>query len=84
MARSLDIALLSSGESLEMVPQTCPEDRKFGSDIQPLDRISKRMRRALVYARVSSKEQAKEGFSIPAQLKLLRDDALSQDIRMST
>jgi site-specific DNA recombinase len=27
---------------------------------------------AAVYARVSSKEQEKEGFSIPAQLKLLR------------
>jgi site-specific DNA recombinase len=27
---------------------------------------------AVVYARVSSKEQEKEGFSIPAQLKLLR------------
>ncbi|MBP6965129.1 MAG: recombinase family protein [Armatimonadetes bacterium] len=30
---------------------------------------------AIVYARVSSKEQEKEGFSIPAQLKLLRDYA---------
>src|ERR671914_459250 len=29
-------------------------------------------RAAVVYARVSSKEQEKEGFSIPAQLKLLR------------
>jgi DNA invertase Pin-like site-specific DNA recombinase len=28
-------------------------------------------RKAVVYARVSSKEQEKEGFSIPAQLKLL-------------
>ncbi len=28
-------------------------------------------RQALIYARVSSKEQQKEGFSIPAQLKLL-------------
>ena len=27
---------------------------------------------AAIYARVSSKEQEKEGFSIPAQLKLLR------------
>src|SRR5208282_4489216 len=30
---------------------------------------------AVIYARVSSKEQEKEGFSIPAQLKLLRDYA---------
>jgi site-specific DNA recombinase len=28
-------------------------------------------RKAVVYARVSSKEQEKEGYSIPAQLKLL-------------
>jgi len=28
--------------------------------------------KAVIYARVSSKEQEKEGFSIPAQLKLLR------------
>ena len=33
---------------------------------------------AVVYARVSSKEQEKEGFSIPAQLKLLREYAASQ------
>ncbi len=30
---------------------------------------------AVIYARVSSKEQEKEGYSIPAQLKLLRDHA---------
>jgi site-specific DNA recombinase len=36
------------------------------------------IRQAVVYARVSSKEQDKEGFSIPAQLKLLRDYALSE------
>ncbi len=29
-------------------------------------------KQAVIYARVSSKEQEKEGFSIPAQLKLLR------------
>jgi site-specific DNA recombinase len=32
-------------------------------------------RQAVIYARVSSKEQEKEGFSIPAQLKLLKDYA---------
>src|SRR5262249_50897803 len=36
------------------------------------DRVS---RRAVIYARVSSKEQEKEGFSIPAQLKLLKEYA---------
>src|SRR5437762_6174102 len=35
-------------------------------------------RQAIVYARVSSKEQEKEGFSIPAQLKLLKEYAAAQ------
>lgn len=35
-------------------------------------------RTAVVYARVSSKEQEKEGFSIPAQLKLLREYARAE------
>src|SRR5919106_2249524 len=34
--------------------------------------------RAVIYARVSSKEQEKEGYSIPAQLKLLKDYAAAQ------
>lgn len=33
------------------------------------------MQKAVVYARVSSREQQQEGYSIPAQLKLLRDYA---------
>ncbi len=33
----------------------------------------------MIYARVSSKEQEKEGFSIPAQLKLLREYAHARD-----
>jgi len=32
----------------------------------------------VIYARVSSKEQEKEGFSIPAQLKLLKEYAAAQ------
>jgi site-specific DNA recombinase len=35
-------------------------------------------RQAVIYARVSSKEQEKEGFSIPAQIKLLKDYASVQ------
>ena len=35
-------------------------------------------RQAVIYARVSSKEQEKEGFSIPAQLKLLKEYAAMQ------
>ena len=34
-------------------------------------------KQAVIYARVSSKEQEKEGFSIPAQLKLLKEYATS-------
>lgn len=33
---------------------------------------------AIIYARVSSKDQESDGFSIPSQLKLLRDYALTQ------
>ena len=35
-------------------------------------------KQAVIYARVSSKEQEKEGFSIPAQLKLLKEYAATQ------
>jgi site-specific DNA recombinase len=34
--------------------------------------------KSVVYARVSSKDQEREGFSIPAQLKLLREYAQKQ------
>jgi len=33
------------------------------------------MTKAVLHARVSSKDQEKEGYSIPAQLKLLREYA---------
>ncbi len=33
------------------------------------------MTKAVIYARVSSKEQEKEGFSIPAQIKFLQEYA---------
>ena len=35
-------------------------------------------KRAVIYARVSSKEQEKEGYSIPAQLKLLKEYAAAE------
>src|SRR5437660_11560366 len=35
-------------------------------------------KQAVIYARVSTKEQEKEGFSIPAQLKLLKEYAAAQ------
>ena len=38
------------------------------------------IKKAVIYARVSSKEQEKEGFSIPAQLELLRKYALDNNI----
>src|ERR1017187_9074587 len=34
----------------------------------------------VLYARVSSKDQVKEGFSIPAQQRLLREFALKKDL----
>ncbi len=37
---------------------------------------------AVLYARVSSKDQEKDGFSIPAQLKLLRAYASDQELRV--
>jgi len=40
-------------------------------------------RQTVIYARVSSKEQEKEGFSIPAQLKLLKEYAAVQGFAVS-
>ena len=37
------------------------------------------MKPAIIYARVSSKDQEREGYSIPAQLKMLREYALKND-----
>jgi DNA invertase Pin-like site-specific DNA recombinase len=40
------------------------------------------MREAVIYARVSSKDQEREGFSIPAQLKFLREYTLKNEFRV--
>jgi len=40
------------------------------------------MRSAVIYARVSSKDQEREGYSIPAQLKFLREYAQKNDFRI--
>ena len=40
------------------------------------------MRQAVLYARVSSKDQEREGFSIPAQLKFLREYAQSHEFNV--
>ena len=45
---------------------------------KPASATDPSLREAVIYARVSSKEQEKEGFSIPAQLKLLKDYAAVQ------
>jgi site-specific DNA recombinase len=37
------------------------------------------MKPAVIYARVSSKDQEREGYSIPAQMKMLRGYALEND-----
>ena len=41
------------------------------------------MKAAVLYGRVSSKEQADEGFSIPAQLKLLREYAVEHGFEIA-
>src|SRR6202165_2599016 len=40
------------------------------------------MREAVLYARVSSKDQEREGYSIPAQLKLLREYAQRNEFKI--
>ncbi len=40
-------------------------------------------KQAVIYARVSSKEQEKEGFSIPAQLRLLKEYAAANDFAVA-
>jgi len=40
------------------------------------------MKEAVIYARVSSKDQEREGYSIPAQLKLLREYAPKHDFEV--
>src|SRR4249920_80005 len=42
---------------------------------KPVPATDPARKQAVIYARVSSKEQEKEGFSIPAQLKLLKEYA---------
>lgn len=39
-------------------------------------------KQVVIYARVSSREQEREGFSIPAQLKLLKEYALKQGFQI--
>jgi site-specific DNA recombinase len=48
------------------------------NDSKPASRTKVTHKQAVIYARVSSKEQEKEGFSIPAQLKLLKEYAATQ------
>src|SRR6202045_4079673 len=47
----------------------------MAKESKPLPFASSARKQAVIYARVSSKEQEKEGFSIPAQLKLLKEYA---------
>src|SRR6202521_2430724 len=41
-------------------------------------KVAAQATQVVLYARVSSKDQEKEGFSIPAQLRLLRDYATNR------
>jgi site-specific DNA recombinase len=50
----------------------------MAKESKPLPSASSARKQAVIYVRVSSKEQEKEGFSIPAQLKLLKEYAAAQ------
>jgi len=47
-----------------------------------IEEIEANAKKAVIYARVSSKEQDREGFSIPAQIKLLNDHAAAADYKV--
>ncbi len=49
----------------------------------PKPAVNPDRKQAVVYARVSSKEQEKEGFSIPAQLKLLKEYAAANGLMVA-
>src|SRR5262245_34570947 len=57
-----------------MAPRTLAARRAATSG--PLQQTAQ----VVLYARVSSKDQEKEGFSIPAQLRLLRDYATNRGL----
>jgi site-specific DNA recombinase len=59
----------------DAAPQVIPKMAKAWKPTRSRDPARKH---AVIYARVSSKEQEKEGFSIPAQLKLLKEYAAAQ------
>jgi site-specific DNA recombinase len=40
------------------------------------------MKQGVLYARVSSREQEREGYSIPAQIKIIKDYALKRGIKI--
>src|SRR5580704_8367260 len=54
----------------------------MGKNKQARALTEEKMRNAVLYARVSSRDQEREGFSIPAQIKFLRDYAEKHDIRV--
>ena len=54
---------------------------KKASKLEPA--VDPARKQAVIYARVSSKEQEKEGFSIPAQLKLLKDYAATNGFKVA-
>lgn len=43
-------------------------------------KINQKIQNVVIYARVSSKDQEKEGFSIPAQLELLKSYATKNNM----
>jgi site-specific DNA recombinase len=51
--------------------------------LKKVDKEDVQMKKAVIYARVSSKEQEKEGFSIPAQLAFLKDYARKENMQIT-
>ena len=51
--------------------------------LKPTPLANPARKKAVIYARVSSKEREKEGFSIPAQLKLLKEYAAAQGFKIA-
>ena len=68
-----------SGASAACVSSCLAYTKQYDQGIEARPRFADPARKqAVIYARVSSKEQEKEGFSIPAQLKLLKEYAAAQ------
>ena len=56
---------------------------KTGFKRYAIERENDDMKQGVLYARVSSREQEREGYSIPAQIKLSNDYAVKRGVKSS-